>query len=88
MSKVNVRRLVIVLAIGILVGAFFVSKFLSEASKPPRQSPPPNPAPKVAVMTAQNQNVASDLDVQGELVAFNKIDLLVVFRICQISKTR
>ena len=75
MSKVNTRRLVIVLAIGILVGAFFVSKFLQEAGKPPRQSPPPTPVPKVSTMTAQNQEVASALDVQGSLIAFNKIEL-------------
>lgn len=75
MSKVNVRRLVIVLAIGILVGAFFVMNYMKEANKPPRQSPAPTPTPQVEVMSVQNNAVASKLDVQGSLVAFNKIDL-------------
>lgn len=75
MSKVNARRLTIVLAIGILVGAFFVSKYLQVSSKPPRQAPPPTPAPQVKVMTAQNSAVSSTLDVQGALIAFDKIDL-------------
>jgi multidrug efflux pump subunit AcrA (membrane-fusion protein) len=75
MSKVNERRLIIVLAIAILAGAFFVGKYFQEASKPPRQAPPLQATPQVNVMTAQNSSVSSDLEVQGELVAFNKIDL-------------
>ncbi|GAB5551664.1 MAG: efflux RND transporter periplasmic adaptor subunit [Saprospiraceae bacterium] len=75
MSKVNTRRLVIVLAIGILVGAFFVMKYMQEANQAPRQTPAPTPTPEVEVMAAQNGAIASTLDVQGALVAFNKIDL-------------
>jgi len=75
MTKVNTRRFVIVLAIAVLAGAFFVGKLFQSAAEPPRRSLAEKPIPSIETMSAQNGTVTSNLEIQGQLVAFDKIDL-------------
>ncbi len=75
MNNLTARRLIIVAAIGVLAIAFFVNKYFETANAPNRPTPPPTPTPQVEVLYAQSTSVASKLEVQGELAAFNKIDI-------------
>lgn len=75
MTNKNIRRIGIVAAIAILAGAFFVTKLFQAAAEPPRMIPTPEPTPVATTMSVQNSSVPTKLEVQGELAAFNKIDI-------------
>lgn len=75
MTKLNTRRLIIVLAIVILALAYFVGQLFREAAEPPRRTPPAPPKPQVEMMEVRNADIPTRLEVQGELVAFDKIDI-------------
>ena len=75
MSKL-LRRISIVAAPIILVGAVMISNSLAETKKPAAPSSETVvPPPEVGVMTVENGNVTTALDIQGELVAFDKINI-------------
>lgn len=75
MTDLTKRRLAIVSGIIVIAGAVLLMRYLSE-QKPdaPRQATPPR-ARQVETMTAQNGTVDASLEVQGQLAAFDKIEL-------------
>lgn len=75
MNNKNIRRIGVVVGIGILAGAFFVSKLFQAAAEPPRRLPSPEPTPVASTLFVQNTTVPTQIEVQGELAAFNKIDI-------------
>lgn len=75
MNKRNTRIIGIVVGTAILAGAFAVNMFFKAAAEPPRPVPKPEPDPLVSTMPVENGSIATELEVQGELAAFNKIDI-------------
>jgi len=70
------RRISIVLGILALAGAFFISKKLSTQKAPPKKKENPVPVIReIAVFKAQNGSASSDMEVQGSLAAYNKVDI-------------
>ncbi|MFK7933551.1 MAG: efflux RND transporter periplasmic adaptor subunit, partial [Saprospiraceae bacterium] len=68
--------------IGIFVGALLIvaglavrSKLSSQKKAPPRKPKISAPIPPVKTMVVNNENVSTTLNIQGELVAFEKVDL-------------
>ncbi|HKK76436.1 MAG TPA: HlyD family efflux transporter periplasmic adaptor subunit [Saprospiraceae bacterium] len=75
MNKRNARIISIVVGAALLAGAFAVVMFFKEAAEPPRRVPEAEPAPMATTTPVNNSSVATELAVQGELAAFNKIDI-------------
>ena len=76
--NLTVRRIIITLVatIVILGGAFKISESLAGSKKPATPTAETvAPPPEVAVMTVENGNVTTAMDIQGELVAFDKINI-------------
>lgn len=70
------RRISILLGILALVGAFFVSKQLSSKKAPPKKKENPVPVIReVEVFKVQNGSASSQMEVQGSLAAYNKVDI-------------
>ncbi len=70
------RRISIVLGLLVLGGAYIASQKLSEKKAPPKKKE--NAAPvirEVGVFRAQNGATTSDMEIQGSLVAYNKVDI-------------
>ncbi|MEL6864403.1 MAG: HlyD family efflux transporter periplasmic adaptor subunit [Bacteroidota bacterium] len=75
MNKV-IRKLSIVTALLVLVGAIATNLYLSRQKAPPRKKESKEQSLReVEVLEVRNQVVTADLDVQGRLAAFDKIDL-------------
>lgn len=75
MNSKTTRRIGIVIGLAVLVGAFAVSRYFSQLKQaPPRREVPKN-VPMVETMPVANRTIPTELDIQGELVAYNKIDL-------------
>ena len=75
MNNLLLRRLGIVLGILILVGSFYLFKQMT-AEKPPAEKKKIDKVYKeVTTMPVYNSTVSSTLAVQGELVAYDKIDI-------------
>ncbi|MCR9289651.1 efflux RND transporter periplasmic adaptor subunit [Saprospiraceae bacterium] len=75
MSKL-VRRITIIAAPIILVGAIMLSNSFAENKKETTTTPAATiPPPEVSVLTVENGNVTTTLDIQGELMAFDKINI-------------
>lgn len=75
MNSKTTRRIGIVIGLAVLVGAFAVSRYFSQLKQtPPRREVPKN-IPTVETMPVTNRTIPTELDIQGELVAYNKIDL-------------
>ena len=75
MSKIT-RKLSVIAAFLVLFGGVFAMQFLAKQKEPP----PPKAktvktAREVKTMEVKNQMVANSLDIQGRLVAFDKIDI-------------
>ena len=74
------RQLSIVAAILVIIGAVFIYNSLSAKKEPP---PRDKTAKKTAIKMVQvseveNRAIASRLEVQGRLAAFDKIDIFVI----------
>lgn len=69
------RRLGVLLGVLILFGAFTVSRILSSMKEPPKRRASIELIREVEIIKVENGTVPSTLEVQGELVAFDKIDL-------------
>ena len=70
------RRISILLGILILAGAAYTARNISQKKEPPKKKE--NPAPpirEVAVLKVKNERIASEIEVQGSLIAFNKVDI-------------
>lgn len=69
------RRLGIVLGLVLLVVAYLVATRLTEEKPAPPRKEEARSKPAVQTFSATVEEVATSLDVQGELVAFDKIDI-------------
>ncbi len=69
------RRLSIVVGILVLVGSFALSRYLGSQKQEPERKTDTKRVTEVEVMTAVNQKIASTLEVQGRLTAFERIEL-------------
>ncbi len=75
MKTITKRRIGVAAGFGILLGSFFVSQLFSTLKTPPPTRPEAAPLPVVEVVTARPEAQSTSLEVQGSLVAFDKIDL-------------
>ena len=73
--NLTLRRILVVLGVLVLVGAFVGFNYLSSQKKPPPRKPRVTLTPKVETFPVENSTIPTTLEVQGALVAFNKIDL-------------
>ncbi|MCB9298435.1 MAG: HlyD family efflux transporter periplasmic adaptor subunit [Lewinellaceae bacterium] len=72
----SVRRFIFFFAgLAILLGAFAASRFLSQQKDPPARKPAVAQVRQVDTMHVRNATIPTTLEIQGELVAFDKIDL-------------
>lgn len=69
------RRLSIVAGILVLAGSFALSRYLGSQKQEPERKTDTKRVTEVEVMTAVNQKIASTLEVQGRLTAFERIEL-------------
>lgn len=75
MSKLF-RRISIILGIVILAGVGYLAKQMTESkAPPPRKENPAPPLREVEVFKVQKGDVVSEMEVQGTLVAYNKVDI-------------
>lgn len=75
MNSLTARRIGIVAGLAILVGGFAVARYFSKLKQaPPRQETTPS-VPSVEIITAQNKTIPTRLDIQGQLIAYDKIDI-------------
>ena len=70
-----VRRLLVVLGFLILVGGAMASQFLAGQKKEPPRKPEQVAIKSVETFNVTNQSIPTTLEVQGQLVAFDKIDI-------------
>ena len=70
------RQISIIAALALLlIGVFFYQNLKSQKAPPPRKPAAEAFTRSVEVFRAQNENITSDLMVQGRLVAWDKIDI-------------
>ncbi len=70
------RRISIVLGLLVLVGAFMLSQRMSAQKAPPKKKENPVPVIReIEVFKAQNGSASSEIEVQGSLAAYNKVDI-------------
>lgn len=70
-----IRRLGIVLGVVLVVGAVVLSNKMTEEKPAPPRKEKISTTPEVETFPAKLKEVLTTLDVQGELVAFDKIDI-------------
>jgi len=76
MNNLLLRRLGIVAAVLILGGAVLLARYFSESDTPPQRSTDASePVRQVQTMRLSPQTIVTTLDVQGQLVAFDKIQI-------------
>ncbi|MEL6925949.1 MAG: HlyD family efflux transporter periplasmic adaptor subunit, partial [Bacteroidota bacterium] len=70
------RQLSIVGALLLLFGGAFMLRYFSNQKAPPARKPAPEKIVReVQTFPVSNQNITSDLDIQGRLVAFEKMQI-------------
>ena len=74
-KQLLLRRLGILLGVGLVVGAVWLSQRLAEEKPAPPRKEQAGTAPRVATFQAEVQEVMNTLGVQGQLIAFDKIDI-------------
>jgi len=74
-KQLLLRRLGIVLGVVLVVGAVIVKNKLSEQKEAPPRKEAKQIIPTVEILSASLESVPTALEVQGELVAFDKIDI-------------
>ncbi|MCB0616263.1 MAG: HlyD family efflux transporter periplasmic adaptor subunit [Phaeodactylibacter sp.] len=75
MNTTTLRRIGIFAGLVILFGAFVGARFLSQQKEPPQRKSGANLIRKVDTLHVYNKSVPATLEIQGELAAFDKIDL-------------
>lgn len=75
MNSLTARRIGIVVGLAILVGSFAVARYFSQLKEAPPRRETAKTVPSVETMTAQNETIFTQLDIQGQLVAYDKIDI-------------
>ncbi|MEM8906393.1 MAG: HlyD family efflux transporter periplasmic adaptor subunit [Bacteroidota bacterium] len=76
MSKISRQISIVVSLLLILGGAYFYRYFEAQKAPPKRKPPKKEVLRPVAVLPVLNQQISTQLDVQGRLVAFEKIDII------------
>jgi multidrug efflux pump subunit AcrA (membrane-fusion protein) len=75
MNKVLLRRLGVVLGAGLLLGAIVLGNVMSYMKEAPPRRPSFQPVKVIDTMHVRNEVIPTTLEVQGELVAYDKIDI-------------
>lgn len=75
MNNLLLRRLGIVAAVLLVVGAVYFSKYLSSQKEPPKRKEAVAREKLAQTVSVSNEDIPTELEVQGELVAFDKIDI-------------
>jgi multidrug efflux pump subunit AcrA (membrane-fusion protein) len=73
--SIKARRIGIFAGLVILLGAFATARFLSQQKEPPRRQVAGTKVKTVDTLQVRNTNVPTALSVQGELAAYDKIDI-------------
>jgi len=73
--SVRNRRIGVVIGFAVLILGVGGSYFLQQMKKPPPLKPESDQTKVIDTLHIRNQNIPTPLSVQGELVAFDKIDL-------------
>jgi RND family efflux transporter MFP subunit len=74
MSKTK-RRISIFAALVVILAGVFGARFLSQQKEPPRRKPPGAQAKQVDTLQVHPGTIPTSLEVQGELAAYDKIDI-------------
>lgn len=83
------RRIIsFLVAFVVLGGAIFGARFLSQQKEPPKRKETGTQIKSVDTITAQLQSIPTTLDVQGELAAYNKIDIFAEVSGTLVSTSR
>lgn len=75
MNKVLLRRLGVVLGAGIIMGAVVLGNVMRSMKEPPPRRPSIKQTKLIDTIHARNSVIPTTLNVQGELVAYDKIDI-------------
>lgn len=75
MSKVLLRRLGVVLGAGIIMGALILGNVMRSMKETPPRNPSFKQVKLIDTIHVRNQTIPTTLDVQGELAAYDKIDI-------------
>lgn len=75
MKKKNARRLGVIAGLVILIGAFAVFRFFSELKEPPARKEAYGRSAEVQVLEVQNGEVPTSVPIQGQLEAYDKIQI-------------
>lgn len=73
--SIQARRIGIFAGLVILLGSLAAARFLSQQKEPPKRQVAGNKTKMVDTVHVRNTEVPTTLQVQGELAAFNKIDI-------------
>lgn len=74
--SLTVRRILIVLLGALIIfGAVSLSKRMADSKAPPERKPVPKQEKVAEILRVTNSTISTTLDVQGSLVAFDKIDI-------------
>jgi len=73
--SIQARRIGIFAGLVILLGSFAASRFLSQQKEPPQRQVAGNKTKAVDTLHLRNADVPTTLQVQGELKAYDKIDI-------------
>ncbi len=75
MNNLLLRRLGIVAAVLIVVGALYFANYLTSQKAPPKRKEAVAKEKLAQTVVVNNEDIPTELEVQGELVAFDKIDI-------------
>ena len=75
MTNTKNRRIGVIAGLVILISFFGVNQYFSQLKEEPPRRPATKSVPMVEVMPALNTSVSTALRIEGELVAYDKIDL-------------
>ncbi|MEQ8706214.1 MAG: HlyD family efflux transporter periplasmic adaptor subunit [Phaeodactylibacter sp.] len=73
--SITARRIIMFAGLVLLLGAFALSRFLSQQKDPPRPKVAGTQVKTVDTLHVRLSSIPTTLDVQGELSAYDKIDL-------------
>lgn len=69
------RRVGVIAGFAIIIGAFGISSYMSKLKQPPPEMPTFQSVAKAPVQISNPQSIVINIPVQGQLVAFNKIEI-------------
>jgi len=75
MKTTTARRIGVVVGLVLLVGAFALFQLFSQMKEEPPRREIPKSTPSVETLSVVNSTIPTTLSIQGELEAYNKIDI-------------